>query len=143
MSQWPDTTSTPVPRDHPHEAARWLFGRHPVLAGLAARVPDLLHQDDDGTWGVDLNWLAWIIGVADGVHEPNSDRRLLGERIDPGAVSATLHAIGVMSGTERTRLRLLACLAEIRVPLRYGDLSGLDGEGQRLLADWCQTLQAH
>jgi hypothetical protein len=47
-----------------------------------------------------------------------------------------------MSSGEAAQLRLLATLGTTRVPFKLDDLSSLDGEGQRLLADWCRAIQA-
>ena len=46
-----------------------------------------------------------------------------------------------MSSGEVAYLRLLATLGTTRIPFKLGDLRSLDGEGHRLLADWCRVLQ--
>jgi hypothetical protein len=37
---------------------------------------------------------------------------------------------------------LLATLGQTHVPFKLSDLRSLDGEGERLLADWCAAIQA-
>lgn len=140
QTQWPDTTDQPPPPEPGYWSALWLLGRHPDLAALAARVPDLVHQDDDGTWYLDLNHLATVITRYDAARATGRGM----DALDPAAVlTIPVHHFGVMSGTEQARLRLLAVFATARVPLRALDVTGLDAAGQRLLADWCTALQTH
>jgi hypothetical protein len=152
---WPDTIGQPAPADHPHRSALWLLGRHVQLAVLVARVPGATGPDDQGAawpW-LDLDALADAICAHD-AHSAawaNYERRRPAPQDDdaydrwraagPSATPAA-SAVGVMSGSERTRLRLLATFSTVRVPLRASDVTSFDAAGQARLADWCEAVQA-
>jgi hypothetical protein len=134
--RWLDTQPEGQPTGSTYASAVWLLGRHDQLAALAARIPDLVHQDVDGSQWIDLDHLAKVISRCDAT-------RATGRGIDDeDGLAIPVRHFGVMSGTEQTRLRLLAVFATTRVPLRSLDLSSLDEAGQRLLADWFQALHA-
>jgi hypothetical protein len=149
---WPDTRRDDPPTDHLYRSATWLLGRHPQLATLAERVPGVVNLDDDGP-DIDLDALsdALVEHDAGTAAWTQYERRRPAPRDDsaydawvqagPGTSPAAT-AVGQMSGSERTRLRLLAAFSSTRVPLRVADFGSLDDAGRRLLADWCQAAQA-
>jgi hypothetical protein len=150
---WADTTGQPPPSgEPPYRSAPWLLGRHPRLAELVARVPDMVVVDDDGPW-LDVEALATAIDehdqFTDAWHDYTRRRPALADaaahdqwvaRGPSTTVEAT--AFGQLSSTEQTRLRLLAMFATVPVAIRIGDVARFDPSGQALLADWCQTVQA-
>lgn len=136
MTQWPDTTNQPPPVDHHYASALWLLGRHPQLAELVDRIPDLVHDPDQFVLGagfLDLDHLAAVVREFDRSMEEARGRPLRA----PAVVE-----FGRMSGTERTRLRLLAFFSVDGVPISASDLLGLDASGQQLAADWCAAITA-
>jgi hypothetical protein len=149
---WPATGDAEPPRGHCYGAAVWLLGRHQMLAELAARIPGVITVDDDGP-DVDLDALADAVCGYD-THTTACDDYQRRHRPPAGDHAYTrwqaagpqptgaVYAVAVMSGSEQARLRLLATFAGVRVPLRAGDFASFDGEGSRLLADWCRAVQA-
>jgi hypothetical protein len=149
---WPATGGAEPPRGHRYGAAVWLLGRHEQLADLAARIPGVITVDDDGP-DVDLDALADAVCGYD-THTAACDQYQ--RRHDPPAgdhayarwqaagpqATPAVQAVAAMSGSEQARLRLLATFAAVRVGLQVGDFGSFDGEGSRLLADWCQAVQA-
>lgn len=145
---WPDTRDVEPPSDHLYRSATWLLGRHPQLAELVERVPGVLDEEDglfldldalaNALVGLDTWHTAWAAYVR--AHPaPAEDRYDAFEEAGPQRTEQT-RAVGAMSRTEQTRLRLLATFATGRVPFRASDLQGLDDNGQRLLVDWCAAL---
>jgi hypothetical protein len=125
MNRW--TTFAPhIDPSCSYAAAVRLLACHDQLAELVERIPGIACDLD---LGIDL--LAAVINEYDRVTGTASPR-----------YATAVRAYGVMSGTEKTRLRLLAFFATERVGLRVSDLTGLDTQGQRLLADWCTAIQA-
>jgi hypothetical protein len=157
MTGWPDTSHDQRPRDHPYRSATGLLGRHPRLARLAARIPGVVEVDrDDGQLSIDVDHLGDVFAAIpayghawdDYEHHyrpPEDDAAYYQwQEAGPNAedFARRLGDLVVMSSGELACLRLLAILGTTRVPFRLGDLSSLDYEGQRLLADWCHALQA-
>ena len=152
---WPDTADQPAPANHPYRSALWLLVRHSQLAVLAARVPGVTGPDDEGAawpW-LDLDALAEAICAHDAHCAAWADyeRRRPAPRDEDAydrweaagpSTTPAASAVGVMSGSERTRLRLLAMFSTVRVPLRASDVTSFDVAGQALLADWCEAVQA-
>jgi len=159
-TSWPDTTGTNPPTSHAYGAAVWLLGRHPLLARTATRVPGVVvapEDDGDRPW-LDRDHLAEVLAavtVHDAAWERYSDTRprytgdetadeRAYERWQQAGPKAENFARGLsaylpMSSGEKARLLLLACLStSVAVPFRVAALGSLDGEGQRLLADWCR-----
>ncbi|GAA1707612.1 hypothetical protein [Fodinicola feengrottensis] len=146
---WPNTTAIPTPpAGHPYAAALWLLGRHPMLARLVARVPDLVSRDGQGRLGLDLDELALTLVTLDQHrsawkryerdHRAPSDDAAYDQWLAAGPSSTPqVDAISVMSSSELTRVRLLGTFSTVRVPFRVGDLSSFDAEGVTLFADWC------
>jgi hypothetical protein len=146
---WPNTTSIAAPPvGHRYAAALWLLGRHPVLARLAARVPDLVSRDIQGRLELELDDLALTLLALDEHrsaweryerdHRAPSSDPAYDEWLAAGpSGTPQVDAVSVMSRSELTRLRLLGTFSTIRVPFRVGDLSSLDAEGVSLFADWC------
>jgi hypothetical protein len=148
---WPPTHDAKPPAGHLYGAAVWLLGRHPQLAGLAERVPGVVTVDDEGP-DIDLDALAEAFLARDRLVDqweayehrtpaPRDDAdyerwQAAGPKTTPAA-----RAVGVMSGGEVARLRLLAAFSTCQVPLSVADLRPLDDAGQALLADWCQVVQ--
>lgn len=149
---WPDTTRQRPPVDHSYASALWLLGRHVQLADLAARVPGVVQVDEDGPW-LELDALGDAVLAHDADvaawrdyerRRPAPDGEAAYERwqaAGPVGMPAA-EAIGVMSGSERTRLRLLATFSTQRIPLRVGDFRSFDASGDALLGDWCAAVQA-
>jgi hypothetical protein len=150
---WPDTTGQPPPAgEPPYRSAPWLLGRHPKLAELVARVPDMVVVDDDGPW-LDVEALATAIDehdqYADAWHDYTLRRPALADDaaherwVARGPrTTADATAFGQLSSTEQTRLRLLAMFATVPVAIHIGDVARVDQAGRALLADWCQAVQA-
>ena len=155
MTTWPDTHNTPPPHGDRHAAAAWLLGRHARLAHLTDRVAGLIHHDADGPW-IDLDQLAAVLNAIPRYHdawdsyrhhhpEPSDDvawERWNDAGPDADEICKGLGDFLVMSSGETAVLRLLGTLAADHVPFRTGDLTNLDDEGRRLLADWAVTLLA-
>lgn len=154
---WPDTTGMAAPGDHLYASATWLLGRHPKLAELAERVPGVVNDTVDGP-DVDLERLVFALVDLDANRTawadyerrrpaPYEDSRYdAWEAAGPGKAGEMAQAIGVMSRTEVSRLRLLATFASSsprRVPFMVADLSGFDHEGQELIRDWCTAVLAY
>jgi hypothetical protein len=156
---WPDTTHEDPPPDHLYRSATWLLGRHPKLAELAERVPGIVSNDypSDGP-EIDLERLALALVQLDEDRAafdeyerrhpaPYDDRRYdAWLAAAPPRSGPMAEAIGVMSRTEVSRLRLLATFASSsprRVPFLVADLAGFDEEGQQLIRDWCRALLAY
>jgi len=159
-TDWPDTTGVDdPPRDHHHAAARWLLGRYPRLAQLAARIHRVVVVED-GELCLDLDHLGDVFaGVAgydaawDAYERANREPKATDDDDNawyrwqeagpkPDSVITGLADLLPMSSGEVQSLRLLAMLGTTSVPFRIGNLSSLDTEGQALLADWCRVLQA-
>jgi hypothetical protein len=168
---WPDTTHTGPSTDHPYQSATWLLGRHPRLARLAARITGVIQVDPDHAQpSIDVDHLGDVFAAwptytqawdeyhpprraADATsrdqhhHRPPTDDddnayyRWREAGPNPDDYADGLSDLIVMSSGELAVLRLLATLGSTRVPLRLADLSSLDREGQRLLADWCHAIQ--
>jgi hypothetical protein len=161
--------NTPIPpSDWPYASAMWLLARHPRLARWAQRVPGVVEVETDrsaierfGGLSVDLDLLATMFSsearygqlwedYSQAHREPDDDNDDSGkwdrwfaagpkaDELVPG-----LSALLAMSSGERAGLRLLALLSSVSVPFKAGDLRSLDGDGQRLLADWCLAMQAY
>jgi hypothetical protein len=152
---WPDTIGQAAPVNHPYRSALWLLGRHPQLTLLVARVPGVTGPDLEGdAWPwLDLDALADAICAYDAHSAAWADyeRRRPAPRDEDAydrwqaagpSTTPAASAVGVMSGSERTRLRLLATFSAVRVPLRASDVTSFDAAGQTLLADWCEAVQA-
>lgn len=133
----------------------WLLGRHPRLAGLAARVAGAVTVED-GEPALDLDHLADVIAavpaygqawrVYEVTHRPPEDDDGY-DRWQQAGPRAEQFAIGladflVMSSGEVAALRLLATLAGRRVPFTVADLRSMDAEGQRMVADWTRAVRA-
>jgi hypothetical protein len=149
---WPDTRVEPPPVDHFYRSATWLLGRHPQLAHLVDRVPGVVDLEDQEP-SVDLDALAEAVAEHDAVdvawveyerqhRTPEGDAAYEAWLVAGPVTSPAVAAVGVMSGSERTRLRLLACFAERRVLFKLSDCRSLDAAGQDLLADWCRAVCA-
>jgi len=152
---WPDTIGPSAPANHPYRSALWLLGRHPQLAVLVARVPAVTGPENEGdAWSwLDLDALAEAICE----YERHSAAWVEYERRRPAprdegsydrweaagpSTTPAASALGLMSGSERARLRLLATFSTVRVPLRASDATSFDAAGQMVLADWCEAVQA-
>jgi hypothetical protein len=157
MTGWPDTSHDQPPRDHPYRTATWLLGRHPRLARLAARIPGVIGVDPDHErLSIDVDHLGDVFAALPAYgqawddyehhHQPPDydDAYHSWQEAGPKAEDFTrgLSNLLVMSSGELACLRLLAILGTTRVPFRLADLSSLDHEGQRLLADWCAAIRA-
>jgi hypothetical protein len=143
------------PSDHLYASAVWLARRHPTLLQLADRA-GVLVEDEDGDVVLQLDELADALNALDQYFAAWADyerRHYLPQSATDAQFSAweaagpqhtdpRAPAIGPMSRTEVTRLRLLAFFAGDRIALRAGDLYGLDDSGQSLLADWCRAVLA-
>jgi hypothetical protein len=156
LTDWPDTRGEEPPRDHPYGSATWLLGRHPRLAQLATRIDGVIYVDGDGELSVDVDHLGdvFVAGVTYGDawdeyeyrNRPPQDENAsdgwqqAGPKADDFAKG--LSGLLPMSSGEVATLRLLATLGQTHVPFKLSDLRSLDGEGQRLLADWCAAIQA-
>src|SRR5215210_1098017 len=142
------------PVDNDYRAAVWLVARHPVLAALVERVPGVVDADGD----LDLDVLGDGVRALDAYHrawaeyrattcEPNQDEAWerwagAGPALDDFGPRGAVAALGVMSRTEVSRLRLLATLGTERVEFGAYDLDGFDADGLRLIRDWCRILTA-
>jgi len=155
LEQWPDTRGLEPPTDHLYRSATWLLGRHPRLAHLAARITGVVF-DEDGELDIDLDHLAHVIDAVPSYvaawrdyersHPAPSDEDAW-SAWDQDGPQADEFALGlpdflVMSSGEAATLRLLATFASARVPFRVSDLSSMDADGQRMLADWAAAIQA-
>ena len=150
---WPNTSTQEPPAGNRYAAAAWLLGRHPHLATVVARVPGVVQDGPEGPdidlealadalLGLDADMAAWAAYEAS--HPRPDDERDYDDWLDAGPTSRpTTRAIGPMSRTEVSRLRLLAVLAGERVPFGLWDTVGIDDDGRRpLLTDWCRALLA-
>lgn len=153
---WPPARTHNVnpPADHYYASALWLLGRHPRLVELVERVPDVITTDEDGPW-FELDRLSEALAALDAYRdawrdyrnrtwEPREDGPAYDkwEAAGPQLENAAAAAIGPMSRTEVSRLRLLATFAADPVRFRVSDLGGFDEEGQALLRDWTRALLA-
>jgi hypothetical protein len=143
------------PSDHLYASAVWLARRHPTLLQLADRA-GVLVEDEEGDVVLQLDELADALNALDDyfrawaayershyLRTDATDAEIRAyEDAGPKHTDPRAPAIGPMSRTEVTRLRLLAFFAGDRIALRAGDLYGLDSEGQELLADWCRAVYA-
>lgn len=155
FSGWTDVLPENPPTEGRHHSARWLVGRHPRLAHLAARITGVVEVADDGP-NSDVDHLAEVLAAEprylqawreyERRHpQPADDRawerwHAAGPRPDDYAVG--LADFRVMSSGEKATLRLLATFGEDRTPFRISDLYSLDAEGGRLLVDWCRAVEA-
>lgn len=150
---WPPAPTTPhPPADHYYASALWLCGRHPRLVELVERVPGAVSLDEDGQW-FELDYLAEAIAALDAhrdawqlyrdtTYEPREEAAWEAwEARGPKHTNVGAAAIGPMSRTEQSRLRLLAFFSPTPVRLRISDLGGFDDEGQDLLADWTLAVR--
>lgn len=149
---WPPTSTSHLnpPTDHYYASALWLCGRYRKLVQLVERVPGAVSHDDDGTDWFELDVLAEAIAALDAnrtawdeyrrtTYEPRDETAWdAWEARGPKHTNPDAAAIGPMSRTEQSRLRLLAFFASppLRVQLSIADLSGFDDEGQEMLLDW-------
>lgn len=152
LTNWPDTHNDPAPSDHLYKSATWLLGRHPMLAELAARAKVVYVDDDDREVSIDLYRLVDGLNLLEqtqaerevywkpyreGSPEAVYDQWCAGEPKFPDTdAGRTAKAIAPMSGSEKTRLRLLATFAHPGSRIAVSDFGRLDDNGQRLLADW-------
>lgn len=151
MNEWGDGRADP-PADHYYASATWLLARHYQLAALAERA-GVVSDDADGLW-LDLDGLAEALAALDAhraawaAYEhrhpaPHDDARYdAWEANGPQQTNARAQAIGPMSRTEVSRLRLLSFFATERVQLRVSDLAGFDAAGEKLLRDWTRAVLA-
>lgn len=146
----------PAPTGHLFASVCWLVVRHPVLHQLAGRVPGAVDTDGDVLpWSLadafdelDAHNAAW--NEYERHHPAPSTRTEDGERhydvwraAGPTA-SIRVQALGVMSRTEATRLRLLAAFSDDRpVHFQVGMLWGFDVNGEALIRDWMTAIQAY
>ncbi len=157
MTTWPDTSSELAPRD-PYAAAVWLLGRHPRLAQLVDRIPDLVDrdvQDDTVVPTLDMTVLAdaltgapvwagrWGDYVATQPEPAVYDDAVweMWEEAGPKP-SPALGAFLPMSSGEQGMLRLFAVIGSDRVPFCLADVRGWDAAGQAFLDDWRQVVAA-
>lgn len=154
---WPPAPTHNVnpPADHYYASALWLCGRHPKLVELVERVPGAVSLEEDGQWfeldaladalaALDAHRDAWQL-YKDTTYEPQDEAAWdAWEARGPKHTNAGAAAIGPMSRTEQSRLRLLALFATppARVRLCVSDIGGFDSEGQELLRDWTRALLA-
>ena len=146
----------PAPKGHLFASVCWLVVRHPVLHQLAARIPGAVDTDGDVLpWiladalaELDAHLAAWA--AYERTHRAPSTRDEAGERaydawIDNGPQPTDrVKALGVMSRTEITRLRLLAAFSDDKpVTLAVGMLYGFDPAGDALIRDWMTAIQAY
>lgn len=155
LTRWPDTSDHEPPAEHLLGSATWLLGRNPRLGRLAARIRGVVYLEDLEL-GIDLDHLAAVVNAVPPylvawqeygrqLRPPEDEDawerwRQAGPRADDYAIG--LSDFLVMSSGETAALRLLATLATERVPFRVNDLTSLDQEGQRLLADWTTAIRA-
>ena len=153
FSGWTDVLTEDPPADDSYRAGLWLMARHPRLAQLAARIAGVVAVEDDGP-SVDLHHLTEVVAAEpryaaawreyERCHRPPKDdeewERWRAAGPQPDEFVRGLSDFLVMSSGEVVAVRLLAAFGgEVR--LRVCDLSSLDAEGARLLADWCRALQ--
>ena len=156
-AQCPRVRPDSPPSDSAYAAALWLVHLHPTLARLLVRVPGVVGVDPDAREPgdyvlVDLDALATAVDDHD-AHTSAwtgfTHRRPAPRGDDAYATWAATgphptrgaEALGRMSGTERTRLRLLAAFAPTtRTRITARDLTGLDTDGRALLSDWADAL---
>jgi hypothetical protein len=155
LTAWAETKREAPPRDHLYRSATWLLGRHPRLAHLVVRIAGVVDVED-GEVFVDVDHLAAVIAAApeyaaawqnyETRHRQPEDEsewyRWRDAGPAPGQFAVGLSDFLVMSSGEVAALRLLATFATQRTPFRVSDLTSLDDEGQRLLADWSAAVQA-
>lgn len=153
---WPPTPQRhlPPPSDHLYASALWLLGRYPRLVALVERVPGVISTEDDGAQWFELEDLADVLRALDAhrkawrdyeerTWQPTDDDAYAAwEARGPRPDHPAVPALGVMSRTEVSRLRLLATFASGRVSLSVSDLGGFDAEGQDLIADWTRAVRA-
>lgn len=150
---WPDTRDQDPP-GYAWGDARWLVGRHGMLADLVERA-GCWTGDEEGRW-VDLNQLKQTIRGLDAYRAawaeyqtlhpaPSDDARYdaweaAGPDADDVAPCVPLAGILPMSGSEVGRLRLLATIGNGRIEFSLADLDGWDFDGQATKADWARLL---
>lgn len=163
------TINGPIPpSDWPYASAMWLLARHPRLARWAERVPGLIEVETDrtaierfGGLSIDIHLLATMFSSEARYGQLWTDYQSTNQEPDddddsPGSwdrwfaagpkadeLVPGLSTLLALSSGERAGLRLLAMLSSVQVPFAVGDLRSLDGDGQRLLADWCLAVQAY
>ena len=154
MIRLPEDLTDSPPVDDNYGAAVWLVARHPALARLVDRVPGAVDADGD----LELDVLGDAVRALDAYHrawaeyrattwEPNQDEAWerwadAGPALDDFGPRGAVAALGAMSRTEVSRLRLLATLQTVRVEFAAYDLAGFDADGLRLIRDWCRVLTA-
>lgn len=150
---WPPRPTAHPPADHLYASALWLCARHPKLIALVERVPGVISNEDQEPW-LELEDLADVINALDRHRAAWADyeRRTFAPAEDaayaaweargPRPDHPAAPAVGAMSRTEVSRLRLLATFATTGVRLSVTDLGGFDDEGQELLRDWSRALLA-
>ena len=156
MIRLPEDLTDSPPVDDNYRAAVWLVARHPALARLVDRVPGMVDADADAD--LELDVVGDAVRALDAYHrawaeyrattwEPNQDEAWerwadAGPALDDFGPRGAVAALGVMSRTEVSRLRLLATLGTERVEFAANDLDGFDADGLRLIHDWCRILTA-
>ncbi|WP_088319403.1 hypothetical protein [Kineosporia sp. R_H_3] len=146
----------PAPKGHLFASVCWLVVRHPVLHQLAARIPGAVDTDGDVLpWiladalaDLDTHLGAWAEYTR--THRAPQVRNEADERrydtwVDNGPrPSERVKALGVMSRTEISRLRLLAAFSDDKpVTFAVGMLWGFDPAGEALVRDWMTAIQAY
>jgi hypothetical protein len=146
---WPDTTDARPPADHPHGVALWLLGRHPQLADLVDRLPDVAGIED-GQVFLNLDELAKAFTQYDaylaakeetfGWSSPSESSWARFEAAQPTRTAAA-DELMAMSGSELGRLRLLATLTGTGVRFSVLQLNSFDAAGKQLLEDWLDAVR--
>lgn len=151
MSTVPSTVDEAPPNNWPWKSAMWLLGRHPRLVDLADRIPRVMVDNS-----IDHDHLADVVAAVpryveawdaytDAHRAPrDEDAWEAWRKAGPQTASFAygLSELLVMSSGETAMLLLLATFGHTRVPFRINDLSSLDEQGHRLLADWCEAVKA-
>lgn len=139
----------PAPADSLFASACWLVARHPLVMALARRVPGAVDPEGDVLpWilaeafeALDEHNAAWRDYETDSPAPADDGRYDAWVEAGP-APSPAVAALGVMSRTEVTRLRLLATLNnDTPVPFTVGMLHGFDTAGQAFVQDWTLAVQ--
>lgn len=142
-----DADRPPVSGDR-YAAARWLLDRHPVLARLLGRLPELIdaHGDPDvdllagGITEYEQYVAAW--SAYERRHPAPRDDLQVNRWQQAGPhPSPLVKMISCLSPSERARLRMLATFSAERVPLSVTDFSSLDSESRCMLNDWTAVVR--
>jgi hypothetical protein len=153
LTDWPDTSDTEPPSDHLEDSAIWLLGRHPLLAELVTRCPGVVGRSDNGRdLALDLDLLSDGLAILDGVlcffeplppcsrtgtKETMSETKAAPSRL--AASKTVTDEVTVMSGSEKTMLRLLATFST-GARLRVSDIQRLQASDERLVEDWVTAV---